>query len=116
MEKHVIFPAQNHGLHTDEVTIADLLSGNGYATACFGKWHLGHRKPFLPTSQGFDTYFGIPHSNDMNHPGKRKKKTWGKWDECWADPESTLTKWYTPVMEDEEIIELPVDQRTITRR
>ncbi|MBT3191387.1 MAG: sulfatase [Verrucomicrobia bacterium] len=115
MEKHVIFPGNNHGLHTDEVTIADLLKGAGYATACIGKWHLGHRKPFLPTSQGFDTYFGIPYSNDMNHPDN-SNKPWGKWDELWADPESTLTRWNTPLMENEEIVELPVDQRTITRR
>ena len=47
MEKHVVFPAYNGGMHKDEVTIADMLKADGYATACVGKWHLGHRKPFL---------------------------------------------------------------------
>jgi len=115
MEKHVIFPAHNHGLHTDEVTIADLLKGAGYATACIGKWHLGHRKPFLPTSQGFDSYYGIPYSNDMSHPDN-KNKPWGKWDESWKNPDVMVKKWNTPLMQDEKIIELPVEQRTITRR
>ena len=80
MARSVIFPEQNAGLHPDEVTIADMLKTAGYATACIGKWHLGHRPPFLPTRQGFDTYFGIPYSNDMNHPDN-SNKPWGKWDE-----------------------------------
>ena len=46
-------------------TIAELLKAKGYATAAFGKWHLGHREPWLPRSQGFDEYFGILYSNDM---------------------------------------------------
>ena len=118
MEKHVIFPAYNWGLHKDEVTIADMLKDAGYATACVGKWHLGHRKPFLPTSQGFDSYYGIPYSNDMNHPdNKGKPKYWGPGpsDVLWNDQKSTF-KWKTPLMQDEKIIEIPVDQRTITRR
>ena len=55
----------NFGLHDEELTIAEMLKPLGYATACIGKWHLGHRKPFLPTRHGFDVYFGIPYSNDM---------------------------------------------------
>lgn len=115
MEKPVFFPQDNVGLHTDEVTIADMLKTAGYATACIGKWHLGHRKPFLPTSQGFDYYFGIPYSNDMSHPDN-KDKPWGKWDEGWNNPAPMVAKWNTPLMENEEIVELPADQRTITRR
>lgn len=115
MEKHVIFPANNHGMHQDEVTIADMLKTAGYATACIGKWHLGHRKPFLPTRQGFDSYFGIPYSNDMKHPDN-KGKPWGQWDKSWNEPKEMVKKWGTPLMQDEEIIELPCDQRTITRR
>lgn len=115
MEKHVIFPAQNHGLHTDEVTIADMLKGAGYATACIGKWHLGHRKPFLPTSQGFDSYYGIPYSNDMNHPDNKGKPRDAR-DLSWKNQDEYVAKWKTPLMQDEKIIELPVNQRTITRR
>jgi arylsulfatase A-like enzyme len=61
----VLFPGDRHGLHPDEITIAELLREAGYATGCFGKWHLGDQPPFLPTAQGFDKYFGIPYSNDM---------------------------------------------------
>ena len=66
-------PKSTTGLNPDETTIAELLKQKGYATACFGKWHLGHRPKFLPPNQGFDEYFGIPYSNDMwpFHPGVR---------------------------------------------
>lgn len=58
-------PGADFGLHPDEVTIAELLKGQGYSTMCIGKWHLGDAPEFLPTRQGFDAYFGIPFSNDM---------------------------------------------------
>jgi arylsulfatase A-like enzyme len=58
-------PGSKTGLHPDEVTLAELLKARGYATACFGKWHLGDNPMFLPTRQGFDEYFGLPYSNDM---------------------------------------------------
>ncbi len=61
----VYFPAAPGGLSPDEVTIAERLKDLGYATACIGKWHLGDQPEFLPTRQGFDRYFGIPYSNDM---------------------------------------------------
>lgn len=64
----VIFPYDTHGLHPDEVTMAELLKDRGYRTAAVGKWHLGHRREFLPLSQGFDEYYGIPYSNDMTAP------------------------------------------------
>src|SRR5690606_28629923 len=59
-----------HGLHPDEMTIAEVLKPLGYHTAAIGKWHLGHHTPFLPTRQGFDEFFGLPYSNDMwpHHP------------------------------------------------
>jgi arylsulfatase A-like enzyme len=63
----VLFPGDKHGLHPDEITIAEVLGEAGYATGCFGKWHLGDQPQFLPTSQGFDEYFGLPYSNDMWH-------------------------------------------------
>ena len=56
----VLFPQFDVGLHPDEVTIAELLKPLGYATAIFGKWHLGHHPEHLPAAQGFDEYFGLP--------------------------------------------------------
>lgn len=118
MHQHVLFPTSKKGLNPSEHTIADHLKGQGYSTACFGKWHLGHQPEVLPTSNGFDTYLGIPYSNDMNHPDNKGKPKGGPdgMDILWNDPESTLTKWKTPLIKDEKIVELPVDQRTVTRR
>lgn len=61
----VLFPGDRHGLNPSEITIARMLKRRGYATACIGKWHLGDQPEFLPTRHGFDSYFGIPYSNDM---------------------------------------------------
>src|SRR3569832_1047541 len=63
-------PKARHGIHDNEMTLAELVKQKGYATAIFGKWHLGHHPQFLPTRHGFDEYFGLPYSNDMwpNHP------------------------------------------------
>lgn len=118
MHQHVLFPSSKRGLNPTEHTVADHLKSQGYATACFGKWHLGHQPEVLPTSNGFDTYLGIPYSNDMNHPDNKGKPKggWQGMDILWKDPESTLTKWKTPLIEDDKIIEVPVDQRTVTRR
>ncbi|MCU0229547.1 MAG: sulfatase-like hydrolase/transferase [Bryobacterales bacterium] len=118
MAKGVLFPTSTTGLNPAEHTIADHLKQQGYATACFGKWHLGHHPETLPRAHGFDVYFGIPYSNDMNHPDNegRPQSTPEVMDLLWNNPASTLTKWKTPLMENESIVELPVDQRTITRR
>ena len=64
-------PQAKHGISDSEVTIAQICKQKGYATACYGKWHLGHHKKFLPMQHGFDDYFGLPYSNDMwpYHPG-----------------------------------------------
>ena len=64
-------PKVTHGINANEVTIAEIAKQKGYATACYGKWHLGHHPKFLPTNNGFDEYFGLPYSNDMwpYHPG-----------------------------------------------
>ena len=113
--KTVLFPRDNVGLNPKETTIADLFQEDGYATACVGKWHLGHHPEFLPTRQGFDSYFGIPYSNDMSHPVGAKRPGYGLWDKYWKDPNSN-DLWQTPLIQDEEIIEHPVDQHTITRR
>ena len=61
----VFFPQDKDGLNLNEVTLANVLKGVGYRTACVGKWHLGRPPEYLPTSRGFDQYFGIPYSNDM---------------------------------------------------
>ena len=58
-------PSDNHGINAGEVTLAEICKQKGYATACYGKWHLGHHPQFLPTRHGFDDYFGLPYSNDM---------------------------------------------------
>lgn len=60
-----LFPYHNIGLNPKETTIAEMLKQKGYATAAFGKWHIGHHKKFLPLQNGFDEYVGIPYSNDM---------------------------------------------------
>jgi arylsulfatase A-like enzyme len=62
----VLFPEDTGGLAESEMTIAQLLKGKGYRTMCIGKWHLGRPARYMPTSRGFDEYFGIPYSNDMN--------------------------------------------------
>ena len=63
-------PNARHGIHANETTLAELLKAKGYATGMVGKWHLGHHPLFLPTRHGFDSYFGLPYSNDMwpHHP------------------------------------------------
>jgi arylsulfatase A-like enzyme len=95
----VFFPKGPKGLNPDEHTVADYLQELGYATACVGKWHLGDQREFLPTRQGFDSYFGIPYSNDMQRVS------------------SETGKRVHPLMRDEEPAELLEDecQRRITR-
>jgi arylsulfatase A-like enzyme len=60
-----IGPSDTHGIHDNEVTLAELFKSKGYATAMYGKWHLGHHPIFLPTRHGFEEFYGIPYSNDM---------------------------------------------------
>jgi arylsulfatase A len=85
----VFFPKSEGGLPQEEITIAELLKEQDYATACIGKWHLGRPPEYLPPNQGFDYYFGIPYSNDM-HPA--------------------------PLIQGTEVIEEEPDQRYLTRR
>ena len=61
-------PDSDKGLPTDEILLANILSDKGYKTAAIGKWHLGHKIQYLPTSRGFDSYYGLPYSNDMIRP------------------------------------------------
>ena len=71
----VLRPAAAYGLNPDEITIAEVLKPQGYATICIGKWHLGDQPAFLPTRQGFDEYFGIPYSDNMQTDPKRNFPT-----------------------------------------
>ena len=96
----------------DEITIAELLSDRGYVSTAIGKWHLGHRPEFLPMQQGFDAYFGIPYSNDMNMPGGIEEP----WTVELFHREPNINYWDVPLMDDEEIIERPADQWTLTKR
>jgi arylsulfatase A len=93
-------PAAKHGISDQEKTLAEMLKPRGYATAIYGKWHLGHHPRFLPTRHGFDDYFGLPYSNDMGpqHPTAKfpdlplieGEKVVG------LNPDQTkLTTWYT---------------------
>jgi arylsulfatase A-like enzyme len=115
LHKHVLFPTSSYGLNPEEYTIADHLKSLGYSTACIGKWHLGHHPETLPRANGFDSYYGIPYSNDMNHPDNKGKVNPAS-DESWRNQDEFVKKWNTPLIENEKIIEIPVNQRTITRR
>jgi arylsulfatase A-like enzyme len=89
----VLFPGDRKGLNPEETTIAETLKAKDYATICVGKWHVGDHPNFLPHKQGFDSYFGIPYSNDMN----RKEVP-------------------LPLLRNEKVIESPVDQPMLTPR
>lgn len=110
----VLFPDSEGGLPDDEITIAEVLKQKGYATAAVGKWHLGHLPQFLPTRQGFDSYYGIPYSNDMDYTGGMDPGYHKMADDPDAMPD---IKYYNvPLLENEEIVERPADQTTLTRR
>lgn len=108
-KRRVLFPDSKGGLPPSEITIAEALKTKGYATGCFGKWHLGHLPQYLPTRNGFDEYFGIPYSNDMDRVPNTPK---GR--EIFWKPKTSY--WNVPLMRDEKIFERPADQTTITRR
>mgnify|MGYP000043754434 CR=1 FL=1 len=111
-KSRVLFPNSKNGLPASEITLAEQLKTVGYATACVGKWHLGHREQYLPTNNGFDYYFGIPYSNDMDHVGKTNYRK-----EAEKKPETIKAEDYNvPLLRNTEIIERPADQNTITRR
>lgn len=107
-KRRVLFPDSDGGLPASENTIARLLKQKGYATAAIGKWHLGHLPQYLPTSHGFDSYYGIPYSNDMDKVNTMPGRT------AFADPK--IAYFQVPLMRNTEIIERPADQNTITRR
>jgi arylsulfatase len=90
-------PRAQHGINAAETTLAEVLKTRGYATAIYGKWHLGHLPEFLPTRHGFDDYFGLPYSNDMwpRHPTNR------------SFPE-------LPLIELDRVVQTMPDQRQLT--
>jgi arylsulfatase A len=96
--KFVLFPGDQSGLNSDEVTLAEILKARGYSTAAVGKWHLGDQAPFLPVRHGFEYYFGIPYSNDM-----------GKHYPDWGYPP-------LPLRRNEAVIETEPDQNLLTGR
>ncbi|MEL6976119.1 MAG: sulfatase, partial [Bacteroidota bacterium] len=98
---HLAFgPGNANGLHLEELTMAEMLKNEGYATAIFGKWHLGDHSDFMPNKQGFDEFYGIPYSNDMwpYHP-----------------EQGTVFDFPPlPLFENEKIIDTLVDQSMLT--
>ncbi|MEE2706727.1 MAG: sulfatase [Planctomycetota bacterium] len=108
-KRRVLFPNSKGGLPQDEITIAEVFKSGGYATACIGKWHLGHLPQFLPTKHGFDTYFGIPYSNDMDRVAGAPRGRNAFWN-------PKVNYWNVPLMRDEKVVERPADQTTITKR
>lgn len=130
--KGVFFP-ESEGMSSEEITLAEALKEQGYATGCFGKWHLGDLKGHLPTDQGFDKYFGIPYSNDMYIGPSQKFASNAVFREGYtlseakadqdfvrnAPNRATIKKRLnsvSPLFEGDEIIEYPCDQSTTTRR
>ncbi|MBI1766080.1 MAG: sulfatase [Acidobacteria bacterium] len=110
--RRVLFPDSAGGLPASEITIAELLKPRGYATAAIGKWHLGWQPEYLPTKQGFDSYFGIPYSNDMD--ATFKFSTRDEYIRFMKNPQREY--WNVPLQRNATILERPADQTTITRR
>ncbi|QDV34506.1 sulfatase family protein [Tautonia plasticadhaerens] len=108
-ERRVLFPDSAGGIPASEITLAEALRDLGYDTGMVGKWHLGHLPPYLPTSNGFDSYFGIPYSNDMDRlPSAPEGRA--------AITKPRVEYFNVPLLRGTEVVERPADQRTITRR
>ena len=109
----VLFPGQGIGLSNEEKTVAKTFKESGYSTKIIGKWHCGDQEDFLPTNHGFDSYFGIPYSNDMGRQVKIKD---------YIPNDSSLhkiTEWDRPplpLVRDKEVIQEQPDQRSIAER
>lgn len=102
----VLRPLSPFGLNPQELTIAEVLKPQGYATAVIGKWHLGDQLKFLPTRQGFDSFFGVPYSDDMTQSvGKRLGERFDG--HSWPP---------LPLLENERVIESPCDRNGLTKR
>ncbi len=108
-KRRVLFPNSAGGLPQTEITLAEGLKTKDYATVAIGKWHLGHLPQYLPINNGFDSYFGIPYSNDMDRIASAPK-----YRESLFKPK--VKYFNVPLMRDTKIIERPAEQTTITRR
>ncbi|WP_166825750.1 sulfatase family protein [Thalassoroseus pseudoceratinae] len=112
---HVLFPGNDVGLHPDEITVAELLKKQGYATGMVGKWHLGDQPEFLPTRQGFDDYYGLPYSNDMGPAADGVKSNLGR-----PLPKNRKGKGQPPLplLRNETVLQrvLPKDQQALVER
>lgn len=107
-KRRVFFPDSDWGLPSNEVTIAKMLKQGGYQTVAIGKWHLGHLPEYLPTNHGFDYYYGIPFSNDM-----APTTDLGHFN---STTNPRIDYFDVPLMRNDEVIEKPADQYTITKR
>ncbi|HHW09264.1 MAG TPA: sulfatase [Firmicutes bacterium] len=97
----VLFPGHDVGLNPNEITIARLLKEQGYATKLVGKWHCGDQPEFLPTNYGFDSYYGLPYSNDMGvQVGRKSSRRYPP----------------LPLFRNEEVVELQPAQESLTER
>ncbi|MFQ5789866.1 MAG: sulfatase [Acidobacteriota bacterium] len=110
-ESAVFFPDSPTGIPADEITLAEALKQQGYATGIVGKWHLGDAPEYLPNAHGFDYWLGLPYSNDMNMVVPRDR---GFQTEAYYQPKSEY--WDVPLMRNGEIVERPVNQATLTKR
>ena len=109
-KNRVLFPNSAGGIPEEEFTLAEQLKKAGYVTGAVGKWHLGHQNEFLPTNNGFDSYFGIPYSNDMDRKSpkgiSRKEVFW-----------NAKTEYFdVPLLKNEEEYERRANQHTLTKR
>jgi len=107
--RRVLFPESEGGLPPAEITLAEALKQQGYATAHIGKWHLGIHEGSRPLDQGFDTSYGLPYSNDMDaRPGLPKGSS--------GSPTPPEDGWNVPLLHDGKVIEQPAVQTTLTKR
>jgi arylsulfatase A-like enzyme len=112
----VFFPDSQYGIPTSEITIAEKLKENGYKTAAIGKWHLGHKKQYLPLQHGFDYYYGIPYSNDMENINGGAIPVKDRYWKIYDSEKPVSDNYKVPLLENNETIERPADQTTITKR
>jgi arylsulfatase A len=137
-EIRVMFPGDTGGIPADELTLAEALKAQGYATGIVGKWHLGDAKSAYPTRHGFDYWYGLPYSNDMEWVGEMsfdemlELAAQGKTEKVQKSLAERMVKyldpkieyWNVPLIRSEktaagftdEVLERPVDQRTLTQR